>query len=148
MADRIVVMNAGRIEQVGRPLDLYHRPANRFVAGFIGSPGMNFLAPAALSGAAAVDLPDECVEVGIRPENFEIAAESAPAEPATLTGEVTLCEHLGELTVVHLVLPDGATLVAKLPGDTQVNTGDQLSLVVKPSRCHLFDASGLAIGPA
>ena len=133
LADRIVVMNAGRIEQVGSPLDLYHRPANSFVAGFIGSPAMNLLHPSDLRGGAA-----GAAEVGIRPEDLQVA----PPDQALLTGIVEHCEHLGEVTVAHLRLPGGAALVAKLPGSTILHAGDSLPLTAAPGRMHAFDAGG------
>ncbi len=135
MADRIVVLNEGRVAQVGTPMDLYRRPANRFVAGFIGSPAMNIL-PARLlpsvAGAAA--------EVGIRPEDLR------PAGDGAFSGTVTLCERLGEVCVVHLALADGTALVAKLPGEAEVRRGERLSLSVAPDRVHRFDAEGRTLG--
>jgi ABC-type sugar transport system ATPase subunit len=137
MADRIVVLNGGRIAQVGSPMDLYRRPANRFVAGFIGSPAMNILPASmlpALAGAAA--------EVGIRPEDLHVATGDAD-----FPGTVTLCERLGEVCVVHLDLADGTPVIAKLPGEAEVQRGDRISLSVTPERVHRFDAEGNAIRP-
>jgi len=136
MADRIVVMDRGRIGQVGTPLDLYHRPANRFVAGFIGSPAMNFL-PADLLPTAA----QGAAEIGIRPEDLRACAPEA----ALLSGICQLCERLGEVTVAHLTLADGATAVAKLPGDAAPVRGDMLFLTADPARLHRFDAAGRAL---
>ena len=92
LADKIVVLNAGRIEQVGRPLELYHRPANLFVAGFIGSPTMNFVTgePAARLGAATI---------GVRPEHLRIGAGGA------WTGIISHAEHLGPDTMVYVEVP-------------------------------------------
>jgi ABC-type sugar transport system ATPase subunit len=139
LADRIVVMDAGRIAQVGSPLDLYHRPATRFVAGFIGSPAMNLLAP----GDFLSPPPGPAATLGIRPEDLR----PAPPEAALLAGRVEHCERLGEVTVVHLRLPGGAALIAKLPGDTAVSGGDLLSLTADPARLHRFDAAGLRLAP-
>jgi len=139
MADRIVVMDRGRIAQVGTPLDLYHRPANRFVATFIGTPAMNIL-PATLLPALARGATD----LGLRPEDLH------RADPATalLTGTCTLCERLGEVTVTHVALPDGTALVAKLPGDARVARGDTLHLGASADRLHRFGPDGQSLAPA
>ena len=136
MADRIVVMDRGRIAQVGTPLDLYHRPANLFVAGFIGTPAMNLL-PAGLVGGQAPGV----VTVGIRPEHLRLA----DAGDALLEGHCTLCERLGEVTVVHLALADGSAAVAKLPGDTAPARGAPLRLAAAAGNLHRFDAGGLRL---
>jgi ABC-type sugar transport system ATPase subunit len=136
MADRIVVLNGGRIAQVGSPMDLYRRPANRFVAGFIGSPAMNIL-PASMLPALA----GPSAEVGIRPEDLHVATGDAP-----FFGTVTLCERLGEVCVVHMALADGMPLIAKLPGDAEVQRGDRLSLSVTSDKVHRFDVDGRTIG--
>jgi ABC-type sugar transport system ATPase subunit len=133
LADRIVVMNQGQIEQVGSPLDLYHRPANRFVAAFIGSPAMNLLSPADLTQP-----PAGAAEVGVRPEDLRLA----PPGQTLLQGLVEHCERLGEVTIMHLRLSRGGVLVAKLPGDSEVRAGQGISLTADPARLHYFDASG------
>jgi ABC-type sugar transport system ATPase subunit len=136
MADRIVVMDRGRIAQVGSPLDLYHRPANRFVAGFIGTPAMNFL-PATL-------LPDQAqgaAEVGIRPEDLR----ACDPDNALISGTCQLCERLGEVTVAHLTLPGGTLAVAKLPGDAAPLRGEVLHLTADPARLHRFGPDGRAL---
>ncbi|MEI6098572.1 MAG: sn-glycerol-3-phosphate ABC transporter ATP-binding protein UgpC [Alphaproteobacteria bacterium] len=133
LADRIVVMNQGRIEQVGSPLDLYHRPANRFVAAFIGSPAMNLLSPADLTQP-----PAGAAEVGVRPEDLRLV----PLGQALLHGMVEHCERLGEVTIAHLRLYRGGVLVTKLPGDSEVRPGDDIALTADPARLHCFDASG------
>jgi alpha-glucoside transport system ATP-binding protein len=134
LADRIVVINAGRIEQVGSPLDLYHRPANRFVASFIGSPAMNFVSPGDLQSFPAGD----AVSIGIRPEDLRPSA----ADQALLRGRVEHCERLGEVTIAHLCLASGRPLVAKLPGDCAIAIGDSLSLTADFARLHRFDLTG------
>jgi ABC-type sugar transport system ATPase subunit len=133
LADRIVVMNGGRIEQVGGPLDLYHRPANRFVAGFIGSPAMNFLDP----GDTLLTMP--AATLGIRPEDLRMSG----AEGALMRGKVELCERLGEVTLLHLRLHTGAQVIAKLPGDASAQVGDDLYLTADLSKLHLFSADGI-----
>jgi alpha-glucoside transport system ATP-binding protein len=139
MADRIVVMDAGRIAQVGSPLDLYHRPANRFVAGFIGSPAMNFLPAAAWPRMAAVR--PEADSFGIRPEALSLATD----QPALLSGTITLCERLGEVTVVHVALEQGQQVLAKLPGGIAVERGQIVGLTADPARVHAFGPGGQAL---
>jgi len=136
MADRIVVMNRGRIAQVGTPLDLYHRPADRFVAGFIGTPAMNFLPATVLADQAR-----GAAEIGIRPEDLR----ACTTENALLSGTCQLCERLGEVTITHLTLPGGVTVVAKLPGDAAPARGEVLNLTADPARLHRFAADGGAL---
>jgi multiple sugar transport system ATP-binding protein len=163
LASKIVVLNAGRVEQIGAPLDLYARPANRFVAGFIGSPSMNFIEVPAEnvrrsdSGLeltlqqgnrlalrrSAMAPGDGPVSIGIRPEDLNAVTDGAA--DALLRGEVTLAERLGGETLVHVRCGDDQ-LIAKLSGDTPLRIGDALSLSARADRCHLFDASGLALG--
>jgi ABC-type sugar transport system ATPase subunit len=152
LADRIVVMNAGRIEQVGAPMELYHRPGNRFVAQFIGSPAMNIVPVKAehgcleLAGGGRFSFRTESgqpqpVEVGIRPEDLRVCSP----EEALLSGTVSLVERLGEVALVHLETA-GAPVVAKLPGEEEIARGQALSLKAKAnSRIHLFDAAGVRI---
>jgi alpha-glucoside transport system ATP-binding protein len=143
MADRIVVMNAGRIAQVGSPLELYHHPANRFVAGFIGSPAMNFVPPSAVTLRSG-SLPTAAT-YGVRPEDL---SRTGTAEEALLSGQVTLCERLGEVTVVHVRLPDSSTILAKLPGHVPVERGEMINLAADSDRIHVFDAEGRATSRA
>ena len=172
MASRIVVLNAGRVEQVGAPLELYHHPVNRFVAGFIGSPKMNFL-PARLvaveAGRARVALRDgtelfarvdaaratagSAVTVGVRPEHVVQVAPGAPgAGPAAagdelgrFRGEVVLVENLGESALIYLRLPEteGLTL-CRIEGASLVKDGAPIELGVAAGSLHLFDADGVA----
>ncbi len=177
LADRIVLLHSGAdterhgsIAQVGAPLELYHRPASRFVAGFIGSPRMNFIEAKVLaadehgvtirleggqeSARLPVDpsrlRPGDDVCFGIRPEHLVLAASDdgaqATAAAVTLTRRVTLVEALGEHSYVHLDQP-GATLIAKAPGGLRVARGDTLSLHAPAMSCHLFGADGFAIAP-
>jgi multiple sugar transport system ATP-binding protein len=166
MASRIVVLNGGVIEQVGAPLELYHRPVNRFVAGFLGSPKMNFL-PARLASAeptlarvvfrdgteatAAVDATraakDSEVVVGLRPEHLVHVAPSSPALPgqSRVRGEVVLVENLGESALLYVRLPevDGLTL-CRGEGTSLVKEGEVIELGLTASAAHLFDADGRA----
>ena len=145
LADRIVVLRAGRIEQVGTPLELYREPANRFVAGFIGSPAMNFLVARAdggrvLLGDAAVTsttLADGPCTLGLRPEHLVRDPDGA------LAGTVQVFEHLGGEAFVHAALADGQEVVAKLDGDESFRPGDALRLGVEARRCHVFDREGV-----
>jgi multiple sugar transport system ATP-binding protein len=156
MADRIVVMNAGRIEQVGSPLDLYDRPANRFVASFLGSPAMGFVpgtveggdGPARLRtpGGVAIPLPEtsvasgEAVEIGVRPEHFRLA-DGAHGFPF----EVAVVEPTGAET--HLFgTVGGVELRAVFRDRLSVQPGETLSLRVDPANIHVFDpTSGLRL---
>ena len=149
LADRIVVLRAGRIEQVGTPLELYREPANRFVAGFIGSPAMNFLDARAAGGrvalgaavVASTPLPDGPCTLGIRPEHLARDPDGA------LAGTVEVFEHLGGESFVHLTLDDGQALVAKLDGDETFRPGQALRLGAAPGRCHVFDEGGRRAPP-
>ncbi|MFQ5953757.1 MAG: ABC transporter ATP-binding protein [Kiloniellales bacterium] len=160
LADRIVVLNLGAVEQTGTPLELYHRPANRFVAGFIGAPRMNFL-PArvthadarqvrvALTGGATLSLPVERgeagdeVTLGIRPEHLIIGGEQA-AETARLAAEVLRVESLGAQTNLGLATAVGP-LTAVTPGEISVAVGERLTIDLAPVHCHLFDRQGRAL---
>jgi multiple sugar transport system ATP-binding protein len=169
MADRIAVLKDGRLEQFGRPLDLYNRPANRFVAGFIGSPRMNFLAgtisavaaggvEVALDGGGTLTIPcapegaapGEAVTLGIRPEHIGLA-ESGMGESnmGDVAFHVTLTEQLGGESYLHGTLPSGETLSVRLSGQTQVARGETIGLKLgEPGLRHLFHAeSGLAFAP-
>jgi sn-glycerol 3-phosphate transport system ATP-binding protein len=147
LADRLIVMNAGIAEQIGPPLELYERPATTFVAGFIGSPAMNFI-PAvadggtlALPGSTRLPAPTAAlgkVMVGIRPEHLALDG----ASPDALTLRVELAEMLGADTIVHGRLGEaGPTLLARLPGTVRVAIGDTLPLAVEPAHLHVFDAN-------
>jgi multiple sugar transport system ATP-binding protein len=130
LADRIVVLRAGRIEQADTPLALFNRPANRFVAGFIGAPAMNFL-PAA--GGATT---------GIRPQHLRLAE---PNEPDSIASQVTLVEALGTETVLHTATAAGQRLLAVLPGQASLQRGDTVHLASDPGHRHHFDPEGRRI---
>jgi len=157
LADRIVVFRAGRIEQVGTPLELYREPVNTFVAGFIGSPAMNFLDARAIDGTArlgertlcATTLPDGPMTLGLRPEHLSrLPVESSERVPTgTLTGTVQVFEHLGGESFVHVDLADGQSLVAKLDGEIGFRPGEPIALAVAPDKCHVFDARGQRSAP-
>jgi len=149
LADRLIVMNAGIAEQIGTPLALYERPATVFVAGFIGSPAMNFLPalPAedgwlALSDGTRLRPPPDVaalapgrkLTLGLRPEHL---ARDGGIAPLTVT--VELAEMLGADTIVHGRLGDGTLLLARLPGTARAKPGERLPLAVDPARLHVFD---------
>ncbi|CAA0099004.1 Maltose/maltodextrin import ATP-binding protein MalK [Starkeya nomas] len=131
MADKIVVLNAGRIEQVGSPLELYRRPANLFVAGFIGSPKMNFIegTEAAKHGAHTL---------GIRPEHIDIAA-AGPWK-----GRVGLCEHLGSDTFLKVDVEGVGQINVRASGEVALAFGDTVGLAPQPDKLHRFDEAGNA----
>jgi multiple sugar transport system ATP-binding protein len=179
LGDKIVLLRSGpdverfgSIAQVGSPLELYHRPNSRFVAEFIGSPKMNFMAASVESlSDEGVDLKwinsddklvlpfsdvglqiGEPVTVGIRPEHFEyVSAVSGPLRAGASDGmhvlrrDVALVERLGEHSYLHVSEPGGTTLVAKQPGDANHLPGAQVSLAFSPRYCHLFTANGRAV---
>ncbi len=131
MADKIVVLNAGRIEQIGSPLELYERPANLFVAGFIGSPKMNFF-PGELLGRGRTHT------LGIRPEHIQICQ---PGEG--IGGVVGVSEHLGSDTFLHIHGTGLAeTLTVRTSGEIALHHGDEVGLEFPAERCHAFDADG------
>lgn len=134
MADRIVVFRNGRIEQVGAPLEIYRQPANRFVAGFIGSPQMNFLT-GRHAGAYGAET------VGIRPEHLKIDPSG------TLEGVVSTVEHLGNETLVHAQMTDGAMLTARGSEDLPSLPGQPIAFSVDPALVHRFDRNDRTLGP-
>ena len=145
MADKIVVLRAGRVEQVGAPLDLYNRPVNTFVAGFIGSPRMNFL-PVALLPAdqtLAARLPSGSHTLGIRPEHALIAQDG----PISLL--VSQVEQLGSSSLLHGVIghgtPHQTPFEMVLAGQTPVVGGDTVRLGLPTEHLHCFDKDGLQV---
>lgn len=147
LADRIVVLKDGHAEQVGTPLELYQNPLNTFVAGFIGSPAMNILEAQVLnskvelagSSVCSSTAPDGKVQLGLRPEHLELSSDGP------LKGTVSVFEHLGGESYVHLVLSDEQTLVAKLDGQHFFKPGEPCSLSVNPEFAHVFDLNGIRI---
>jgi multiple sugar transport system ATP-binding protein/alpha-glucoside transport system ATP-binding protein len=145
LADKIVVLRDGRIEQVGSPIELYERPANAFVAQFIGSPKMNFFKASDLASGANKRLPKPVAEgfqVGIRPEHFEKCA----AKDAVVKGSLELVENLGEYALVHLTTETGAEFIAKLDSAPTEKKGTIMSFTVPSELAHYFDLeSGLRV---
>jgi ABC-type sugar transport system ATPase subunit len=158
MADKIVVLRDGQVEQVGRPLDLYNNPANRFVAGFIGSPRMNFL------GATVAHSPDEPphisaeglalsaahlplgqlqaqtpVTIGIRPEHLALGtAQDWPLE-------VSVVEQLGNTSYVHGTLPSAAALTIALNDQTAIRVGSTIFIKPIAGKVHVFLRTGTEV---
>lgn len=136
LADKIVVLRDGKVEQVGAPIDLYERPANRFVAQFIGSPKMNFFAhkdvatAAALPKSASVD-----AQIGIRPEHLTPCGEAG----ALVSGRIELVEQLGEYALVHLMTSNGTEFIAKMEKPPVEGMDGTLSFNVVPELVHFFD---------
>ncbi|BDG05467.1 ABC transporter ATP-binding protein [Anaeromyxobacter oryzae] len=162
LADRIVVLQAGRVEQVGSPLELYGRPRNLFVAGFIGSPRMNLLeaaVEAARPGALAVVLPGGTkvtvpvaptapalapgtkVTLGVRPEDVMLGGQG----DAAISGRVLVVERLGAETYVYLRSAGDQTLVARREGGAAAAADEPVTVGVEARRCHLFGPDGLAV---
>jgi ABC-type sugar transport system ATPase subunit len=148
MADKIVVLNAGRIEQVGSPMELYNAPASEFVAGFIGAPSMNVLdmTPAGgriAVGGATLALPaaPAAVRLGIRPEHIELR----PAGQGDLAGAVILRETLGGDAYLYVRTAAGQTLVVRTEGDTPLDSGAEVGLALPPRRLHQFDRKGRTV---
>ena len=133
MADKIVVLNAGRIEQVGSPLALYRSPANVFVAGFIGSPRMNLI-----EGAEAAELGAKTI--GIRPEHLDISLTSG-AWKAT----VSVSEHLGSDTFFHVIADGLGPMTVRAGGDVTASHGDTIWLTPQSDKIHRFGPDGKAL---
>ena len=150
LADKIVVMNKGRVEQVGKPLELYYKPANLFVARFIGSPAMNTLA-ASLDAkgktisVCGVTLPisapataNGAITIGFRPEHCVIGKTGIPAK-------VELVERLGETGYVHARTADGSAILAEVKGDPGLEQGADVKIAPTPEHLHLFDGEGVRL---
>jgi multiple sugar transport system ATP-binding protein len=158
MADKIVVLQAGVIEQVGSPLELYHHPRDLFVAGFIGSPKMNFIPTGvtavrdgqvalAMPGGGELEVPvapgslaaGAAVTLGIRPEHLR------PQEGGPIRGEVLVVERLGGATFLHVRIPGGHVLTVQADGDDPVRMHDQVGLKPNAADCHVFRDDGAAV---
>ena len=154
LADKIVVLQSGRIEQVGTPLELYNNPRNLFVAGFLGSPRMNFIPVKAEKGTGKkvkVTLPssktisieaeaDKSIKkaiLGIRPEQFTECSE----KDSLISGKVRIVEHLGSEIYAYITLPKSSkSIMVRTAGDHPVKIGDMMHFTLNPEAAHLFDA--------
>ncbi len=160
LADKIVVLDRGRISQVASPIELYNAPANKFVASFVGSPSMNFF-PGALGGIAgrraSVTLPGGRVvevalrstppdagqiELGVRPEHLTLVAPGDLS--ASFAGAVAFVERLGSSTLLYVDTPAGR-LIVEGDGNLGVKPGERVGLAVDAAQAHLFGADGAAL---
>jgi multiple sugar transport system ATP-binding protein len=158
LADRIIVLDKGRISQAGTPLELYNAPANKFVASFIGSPAMNFFgaelqsvegkrATVTFPGGNAAVIPTRTgeiaanggIEVGVRPEHLRVVA--AGDSTASFNGAVSIVEQLGNSTILYVDTSAGQ-LIVEGDGNLQARPGDNIGLVVETTRAHLFGTDG------
>ena len=163
LANKIVVLRAGHVEQVGSPLELYHHPRNLFVAGFIGSPKMNFLETVAsdigrdtatvkIPGGGTMTIPARTagmapgakLTLGVRPEHLVPGEEG----DAVMEGRVFVVERLGGETYCHVRVDGGQSVVIRTGGDSPVNPGEQVRIGVPAASCHLFDRDGIALDRA
>ena len=137
LADRVVVLRDGQIEQVGTPLQLYDRPANQFVAQFIGTPQMNVVPAATLPATRELPVPTDGA-IGVRPEHVALTGPGA----GQVQGRVELVEALGAETLIYVSTAQGAQIVARQSTRSALNAGDAVGLAIDPARVHLFDAQG------
>jgi ABC-type sugar transport system ATPase subunit len=160
LADKIVVLDKGVISQAGSPLELYNRPANKFVASFIGSPAMNFIKGEVASkngDAYSVTVPGghtatitsrggtasgNSVEIGVRPEHLALGA--AGAAGSSFDGTISIVEQLGNTTLLYVDTAAG-TLIVEGEGNLQIAVGDKVGLTIDPKQSHLFGADGKVI---
>jgi multiple sugar transport system ATP-binding protein len=158
LGDRVVVMKDGLVQQVGEPLELYNEPANLFVAGFLGSPAMNFASvqisetngalwaanegmrlkvPPQIAGRLGRHVRDE-VMMGIRPEDLHVASDADPSELG-FEAMVEVVEKLGSEILLDVAVGPHTTMVASVEPDVRANIHDRLRLAVNPDRLHFFD---------
>jgi len=160
LADRIVVMSDRRIQQVGAPMEIYSRPANTFVAQFVGSPAMTLVPAQLVDGdgratltlgdgtlvrtpLAAADLPSGDLRLGLRPEAVRVGGDGS------IKAKVELVERLGERTLVYARLANGQAITAEAEGDSKVKIGDDVPLSIDGDAVHLFGPDGIGYhGPA
>ncbi len=133
LADRIVVLNAGRIEQIGSPMELYNKPDNLFVAGFIGSPQMNFIDGSRIGEAGAKT-------IGIRPEHLNVSRGSGKWQ-----GKVIHAEHLGADTILYVESEAAGLITVRLFGEHHYDAGDVIFVTAEEEKLHRFDAEGRAL---
>jgi ABC-type sugar transport system ATPase subunit len=152
LADKIVVLRAGRVEQIGAPMDLYHKPANLFVAGFIGSPKMNFLEIGVQDGRCTfkdgssvklegpADRMAAATTLGVRADQLRLA----PADKAAISGEVSVVERLGDSEFAYVRTSWGQEIIARFEGGTNLPIGEKVGFALS-GRTHFFDSDGKAI---
>lgn len=162
LGDRIAILKEGVLQQIATPMELYERPANKFVAGFIGSPSMNIfegmLTPMGAGGMCTFRGTDLTMRVacepgtsdrvflGVRPQHLEVVGDGASGE-GSLRAEVGVVEPMGNEQIVYLTLPGGERVVAVAPVQPRITPGEKLSIRVRPEGLHVFDAqTGKRIG--
>jgi multiple sugar transport system ATP-binding protein len=145
LADRVVVLRDGQIEQVGSPLELYDRPANQFVAQFIGTPQMNVTALDKLPSSVSDQAPAGAKggSLGLRPESVSLSAQGA----GMTDGEVDLVESLGAETLIYVTIPTGAQLVTRQQARTDLKPGQGVGVRIDLTQAHWFDAQGRVVLP-
>ena len=160
LADKVVVLNQGRIEQVGTPMELYHHPVNQFVAGFMGMPKMSFLPGQIIAGdnsglqvqlasGSKLEVPVRAgdlneggaITLGIRPEHIQLTDK----QQSTFNGRLDVTEHLGSDTFCYVQTSAKETLTVRTPGDFSGRFGDTVGLNFDPAHCHLFGADGRSL---
>jgi len=162
LGDRIAILKEGVLQQVATPMELYEHPGNKFVAGFIGSPSMNFFDGALTRTGAGgmctfrgadltIRVPcepatSERVFLGVRPQHLEVVGETAVGE-GSLSAEVGVVEPMGNEQIVYLTVPSGGRVVAVAPVQPRIVPGEKVSVRVRPEGLHIFDAqTGKRIG--
>ena len=158
LADKIVVLQGGIVEQVGSPLELYHHPRNLFIAGFIGSPKMNFVSVTvtAVNDGITVKLPgDASVTIPVKPEKLSVGDQATlgirpehlrlDRNNPSVNGEVLVVERLGGLTYLYVKIEGGDTLVVQTDGDNSSQLRDLVPIHISGELCHLFDLQGEAV---
>ncbi|HEY4200884.1 MAG TPA: sn-glycerol-3-phosphate ABC transporter ATP-binding protein UgpC [Devosiaceae bacterium] len=159
LADKIVVLREGNVEQIGKPLDLYDDPANQFVAGFVGSPRMNFMAAGVVAGSATgvtlqlhnqgkarFTLPlagprpkvGDAITVGVRPEHFEPPGQGL----VDLTLDIDVAEHLGSTSYIYANTASGEQVIVERDDSRGAGAGERLMVAIPPNHTLLFDAQG------
>ncbi|ACY16817.1 ABC transporter ATP-binding protein [Haliangium ochraceum] len=155
LADKVVIFNGGHIEQVGSPQELYRRPANRFVAGFLGMPKMAFLAGSketqalVLANGSELAIPNNlpardagtAVTIGARPEQLSLTEPG----PDAVEGRIEVIEHLGSDAYAYVAIDGLERVTVRCPGDFKVPVGTPVGVRIDPEACHVFDAKGVAI---
>jgi sn-glycerol 3-phosphate transport system ATP-binding protein len=148
LADMLVVMNAGRVEQIGAPLSVYENPATTFVASFIGAPPMNLLPMTAAEAAALTDgaplgVPSEGAILGVRPEELSLPVGGGTA-PGSIAIDLTVgaIERVGPETFVYGTTARGDNIIVRLPGQAAPATGERVRAVAGRANLHLFSSDG------
>jgi multiple sugar transport system ATP-binding protein len=153
LADRIAIFNEGRIEQIGKPMQLYHKPVNKFVAGFLGMPQMNFLPAKAeggvfrLANGNTVSIPGAQatgdVTIGIRPEHLDVCEGDGTGD--SVNGKLSVVERLGSETYAYVDVPTIGSITVRASGDFERRAGRDICIHLDLTHAHVFDAAGVAI---